>query len=39
MNIDMIVSFLDRFFPDEIIREENRQVLQSLIKEAQHDGG
>lgn len=38
-SIDDIQKRLDRFFPDEIIREENHQVLQSLIKEAHHDGG
>ncbi|MCB1124403.1 MAG: hypothetical protein KJT03_22820, partial [Verrucomicrobiae bacterium] len=36
-SIDEIQERLDRFFPDEVVREENRPVLESLIKEAHHD--
>ena len=36
-SLDEIQERLDRFFPDEIIREENRLVLESLIKEVHDD--
>jgi hypothetical protein len=35
-SVDEIQQRLDRFFPDEVISEENRLVLESLIEEARH---
>lgn len=34
--VDEIQKRLDRFFPDEVITGENRQVLESPIEEARH---
>ena len=33
---DEIQNQIDRFFPDQIILNENREVLETLIKEATH---
>ncbi len=35
-SVDEIQQRLDRYFPDELITEENRLVLESLIEEARH---
>ena len=35
-SVDEIQQRLDRFIPDEVITEENRLVLESLIEEARH---